>query len=177
MSTLAVNTITAETGNTVSLASGKTLDASQGLTAPSGHIVQVVTNTVTGVVGQNSTSWVNMLSVSITPKYANSKLYIIAFVGGVYMNLSSSTNQSNWRIARDSGSISASQNTHFHTEEGRNLTGAGSRTHPHMGIMDNAVDTNSRTYSVQSERHTGTGGIQINDTSGTSTITVMEIKQ
>ena len=177
MSTLSVNTITAETGNTVSLAAGKTLDASQGLTAPSGHIVQVVTNTVTGVVAQNSTSWVNMLSVSITPKYANSKLYIIAFVGGVYMNLSSNTNQSNWRIARDSGSISASQNTHFHTEEGRNLTSAGTRTHPHMGIMDDAVNTNSRSYSVQSERHTGTGGIHINDTAGTSTITVMEIKQ
>ena len=63
MSTLSVNTITAETGNTVSLASGKTLDASQGLTAPSGHIVQVVTNTVAGGVTQNSTSWVNMISV------------------------------------------------------------------------------------------------------------------
>jgi hypothetical protein len=177
MSTLSVNTITAETGNTVSLAAGKTLDASQGLTAPSGHIVQVVTNTVTGVVTQNSTSWVNMLSVSITPKYANSKLYIIAFVGGVYMNLSSNTNQSNWRIARDSGSISASQNTHFHTEEGRNLTSAGTRTHPAMAIIDPTSGSGSRTYSVQSERHTGTGGIQINDTAGTSTITVMEIAQ
>lgn len=177
MSTLSVNTITAETGNTVSLASGKTLDASQGLTAPSGHIVQVVTNTVTGGVTQNSTSWVNMISVSITPKYANSKLYIIAFVGGVYMNLGSNVNQSNWRIARDSGSINAEQNAHFHTEEGRNLTSAGTRTHPHMGIMDNAVNTSSRTYSVQSERHVGSGGLSINDTSGTSTITVMEIKQ
>ena len=177
MSTLAVNTITAETGNTVSIASGKTLDATQGLTTPAGHIVQVVTNTITGVVGQNSTSWVNMISVSITPKYSDSKLYIIAFVGGVYMNLGSNVNQSNWRIARDSGSINATQNTHFHTEEGRNHTGAGSRTHPHMGIMDNAVNTSSRSYSVQSERHTGSGGLQINDTAGTSTITVMEIKQ
>jgi len=177
MSILTVNTITPLTGDTVSLASGKTLNATQGFTPPAGHVVQVVTNTVTGVVGQNSTSWVNMLSVSITPKYANSKLYIIAFVGGVYMNLSSQTNQSNWRIARDSGDINGEQNTHFHTEEGRNLTGAGTRTHPHMGIMDNAVNTSSRSYSVQSERHVGSGGIQINDTAGTSTITVMEIKQ
>ena len=177
MSTLSVNTITAETGNTVSIASGKTLDATQGLTTPAGHIVQVVTNTVTGVVTQNSTSWVNMISVSITPKYSDSKLYIIAFLGGVYMNLGSNVNQSNWRIARDSGNINGEQNTHFHTEEGRNLTTAGTRTHPHMGIMDNAVNTSSRTYSVQSERHTGSGGLSVNDTSGTSTITVMEIKQ
>lgn len=142
---------------------------------PSGSVVQVVTNTVSGVVVQNSTAWTNMVSVSITPKFANSKLYIIAFIGGVYMNLGGNVNQSNWRIARDSGDIDAEQNVHFHTEEARNLTSAGTRTHPHMGIMDNAVNTNSRTYSVQSERHTGSGGIQINDTSGTSTITVMEI--
>ena len=141
-----------------------------------GHVVQVVTNNVTGVVGQNSTAWVNMISVSITPHFSNSKMYISAFVGGVYMNLSSQTNQSNWRLARDSGGITGA-NTHFHTEEGRNLTGAGTRTHPAMAIIDPTSGSGSRTYSVQSERHTGSGGIQINDTAGTSTITVMEIAQ
>ena len=176
MSTLSVNTITAETGNTVSLAAGKTLDASQGLTAPSGHIVQVVTNTVTGVVGQNSTSWTNMISVSITPHFSNSKMYISAFLGGVYMNLASNANQSNWRLARDNGTITG-HNTHFHTEEGRNLTSAGTRTHPAMAIVDPTSGSNARTYSVQCERHSGTNGIHINDTAGTSTITVMEIKQ
>jgi len=44
MSTLAVNTITAETGNTVSLASGKTLNASQGFTPPAGHVIQTKKN-------------------------------------------------------------------------------------------------------------------------------------
>ena len=142
---------------------------------PSGSVVQVVTNTVSGVVGQNSASWVNMVSVSITPKFANSKIYIVAFIGGVYMNLGGNVNQTNWRISKNGGTIAAEHNTHFHTEEGRNLTGAGTRTHPSMGVMDDAVDTASRTYSAQSEIHTGSGGIQINDTAGTSTITVMEI--
>ena len=176
MSILTVNTITPLTGDTVSLASGKTLNATQGFTPPAGHIVQVVTNTVTGVVGQNSTSWVTMLSVSITPHYSDSKMYISAFVGGVYMNLSSQTNQSNWRLARDSGGITGA-NAHFHTEEGRNLTGAGTRTHPAMAIIDPTSGSGSRTYAVQSERNNGSGGIQINDTAATSTITVMEIKQ
>ena len=176
MSILTVNTITPLTGDTVSLASGKTLNATQGFTPPAGHVVQVVTNTVTGVVGQNSTSWVTMLSVSITPHYSNSKMYISAFIGGVYMNLGSNTNQSNWRLARDGGTITG-HNTHFHTEEGRNLTSAGTRTHPTMGIVDSQSGSQSRTYAVQSERHVGSGGLQINDTAGTSTITVMEIKQ
>ena len=42
MSTLSVNTITAETGNTVSLASGKTLNASQGFVPPAGHVVHTL---------------------------------------------------------------------------------------------------------------------------------------
>ena len=54
---------------------------------------------------------------------------------------------------------------------------AGTRTHPAMAIIDPTSGSGSRTYSVQSERHSGSGGIQINDTAGTSTITVMEIAQ
>ena len=79
-STLTVDNIVADTivGGT----------SSSKVHAP-GHVVQVVTNNVTGVVGQNSTAWVNMISVSITPHFSNSKMYISAFIGGVYMNLSS----------------------------------------------------------------------------------------
>jgi hypothetical protein len=117
-----------------------------------------------------------MISVSITPHFSNSKMYISAFVGGVYMNLSSQTNQSNWRLARDKGAITG-HNTHFHTEEGRNLTGAATRTHPAMAIIDPTSGSGSRTYSVQCERHSGSNGVHINDTAGTSTITVMEIAQ
>ena len=46
-----------------------------------------------------------------------------------------------------------------------------------MAIIDPTSGSGSRTYSVQCERHSGSGGIQINDTAGTSTITVMEIAQ
>ena len=76
MSTLAVNTITAETGNTVSLASGKTLDASQGLTTPAGHAVQQTVGSSTTTFSTTSTSFTNTnLSASITPKYSNSIIF------------------------------------------------------------------------------------------------------
>ena len=86
MSTLAVNTITAETGNTVSLASGKTLDASQGFTPPAGHVVQVVTNksNTSSAFTTTSTSYVtsdNLPKATITPKFSNSKILIRAMVG------------------------------------------------------------------------------------------------
>ena len=172
--------VSASTGGTfsgdVDMASGTTFDASAGLTTPAGHIIQVVTNTVTSVVSQSSTSWTTMFSATITPKFNTSKIFIQAMVGGLYMNLSGA-NQSSWRICRNSGTSITDANTHFHTEVGRNLTSAGTRAFPNMSIVDSPATTSATTYNVQSERHTGSGGIQINDTSGTSTITLMEIAQ
>ena len=81
MSTLAVNTITAETGNTVSLASGKTLDASQGFTAPAGHVIQtltdisVITESTTTKASDNSFANTS-LSITITPTSTSSKIVI-----------------------------------------------------------------------------------------------------
>jgi len=59
MSTLAVNTITAETGNTVSLASGKTLNASQGFTPPAGHVIQTKKTTGSQETSVSGTGWVS----------------------------------------------------------------------------------------------------------------------
>ena len=93
------------------------------------------------------------------------------------MNLGSNTNQTSWRVCRNSGTSITGANTHFHSEVGRNQTGAGTRETPNMSIVDSPATTSATTYNVQSERHTGSGGIQINDTSSTSTITLLEIKQ
>ena len=76
MSTLSVNTITAETGNTVSVASGKTLNASQGFTPPAGHVIQTIT---TGTIARNTisaTAWTNTTyTLSITPSSTSSKIF------------------------------------------------------------------------------------------------------
>ena len=83
MSTLSVNTITAETGNTVSLASGKTLDASQGFTAPAGHVIQtltdvsVITESTTTKASDNSFANTS-LSITITPTSTSSKIIVNA---------------------------------------------------------------------------------------------------
>ena len=79
MSTLSVNTITAETGNTVSLASGKTLNASQGFTAPAGHVIQFVKSPSILTAGitttsNNPTEISTGLRVTITPKSTSSTI-------------------------------------------------------------------------------------------------------
>ena len=79
MSTLAVNTIQAETGSTVTVASGHALDASNGLTTPAGHIIQVVQSTTLTGFSTASTSWVRCtnLSASITPTSTSSKILVL----------------------------------------------------------------------------------------------------
>jgi hypothetical protein len=83
MSTLSVNTITAETGNTVSLASGKTLDASQGFVPPAGHVIQtltdvsVITESTTTKASDNSFANTS-LSITITPTSTSSKIIVNA---------------------------------------------------------------------------------------------------
>ena len=77
MSTLSVNTITAETGNTVSLASGKTLNASQGFTPPVGFVLQIVdSGLTTGETTINAGNASGLASVSLVKKSTNSRFII-----------------------------------------------------------------------------------------------------
>ena len=72
MSTLAVNTIQAQTGTTVSVPTGQTL------VAP-GHVIQVQQVDFTQRHHINTTSRVGLsgqYAVSITPKFANSKILV-----------------------------------------------------------------------------------------------------
>lgn len=72
MSTLAVNTIQAQTGTTVSVPTGQTL-------AAPGHVIQVQQVDFTQRHHINTTSRVGLsgqYAVSITPKFANSKILV-----------------------------------------------------------------------------------------------------
>lgn len=78
MSTLAVNTLQAQTGSTVAIASGQTLHAP-------GHVIQTVYAQYAGFTTTATSSWVEYLSLTITPKLATSKILIqtITCYGGV----------------------------------------------------------------------------------------------
>ena len=97
------------------------------------------------------------------------------------MNVSAQSNQSHWRIGRSIGGASddvpVNHNTNFHTEIGRNLTSAGTRANVDMTTLDSPNTTSAIEYKVQCRIFSGTNGIKINDTAGTSTMTLMEIAQ
>tara|TARA_R110000782_G_scaffold86362_1_gene167523 strand:+ start:786 stop:1337 length:552 start_codon:yes stop_codon:yes gene_type:complete len=141
---------------------------------PAGSVIQVVTFVQNAAVSTSATSYTTMYGATITPSSTSSKILVRAMVGGLYMNLSSS-GQSHWRLARGSSNCTG-QNSHFHTETGRNQTAAGTRAYINMEILDSPSTTSATTYNVQAYRFTGSGSFQINDTAATSIITLMEIK-
>ena len=83
MSTLAVNTIQAETGTTVTVASGHSLDASAGLILPAGvggKILQVKQTILTSNTDFNNSTYTTLMSVTITPTSSSSK-FLVMFTG------------------------------------------------------------------------------------------------
>jgi hypothetical protein len=175
MSTISIKELSHPSGEVIKIASGKTLDLkTQGsVTMPTGSVLQVVTFVQTASVNTSATSYTTMYGATITPSSTSSKILVRAMVGGLYMNLSSS-GQSHWRLARGSSNCTG-QNSHFHTETGRNQTAAGTRAYINMEILDSPSTTSATTYNVQAYRFTGSGSFQINDTAATSIITLMEI--
>ena len=63
--------------NKVIIPSGQTLDASNGFVAPAGHVIQVVQGLgSTGRQVYSSTSYFNLITASITPKFSTSKILV-----------------------------------------------------------------------------------------------------
>jgi hypothetical protein len=139
-----------------------------------GRILQVVSGVATAGITSYSNSWTNMISVNITPTRADSKIAIFVNIGSMYMNLNSAVAQFYWKIARNGSNITG-HNTNFHAEIGRGETNIGQRGFLSMSGVDSPNLSTSITYSAQAARQNGSGGVLINDTSGTSSIIVMEI--
>ena len=174
MSTLAVNTITAETGSTVSLASGKTLNASQGLTTPTGHIIQTQHNTYSTWTTTTSTSWGAIgLDCTITPKFITSELLINITIAGGYL---SSTNEIMYlALYRGGALVTRLDDTFGHVYGGNGISGAWSFKHT-------APQTTATTYQLYWTTN-NVGTIGINNYAGRlgannktrSTMTIIEI--
>jgi hypothetical protein len=139
-----------------------------------GKILQVKETTAHSVVASNPSSYTTLYALTITPSSASNKILVTAMVGGLYLNYGGSVNQTNWRLARGSTACTGAT-SNYHTEVGRNNTGTGSRAYINMQVLDEPNTTSATTYNVQVIRQNGSGGISIGDTSGTSTLTLMEI--
>lgn len=169
-------------------------DLGIGLTSadmPAGSVIQVVSATKTDTQVIDSSSYIDIsgLSVSITPKFATSKLYIHFNMSGSCANSGGSFIQLRKNGAALIVGTDSNSNPKVTTElDGGSLPGDGYIS-VGMGYVDSPNTTTAVTYSVAGHRGPDASGrFMVNrsnnypasttwDTNGVSTITVYEIKQ
>lgn len=182
MSTLAVNTLQAQTGSTVSLASGQTLHAP-------GHVVQTVNSETASQVSVTSTTFTDTsLTATITPKFSNSKIMIVLNQGVYIYRNGVGDLMGGIRLMRDTTMIN----------QGYSDTNGGGGLNPYfalgtsqamyfsywhnMTFIDSPNTTSAVTYKTQgnirntANTHTITFQ-QSSNTTNKSTIVLMEIAQ
>ena len=166
MSTLAVNTLQAQTGTTVSIPTGNKIvgtDATS-IVAP-GMVIQTVTNTSTTTVNSSSTSASDLITASITPQFTNSIIHIEGYVS---------------RMQVVYGSSNAYASLYITDPAGNNLTiavlGSAIANSSPMTVFatHSPSSTSSQTYKIRLS--TSSGGTTSTGTDGQRyTIKLMEI--
>ena len=168
MSTLAVNTITAETGNTVSLASGKNLYAP-------GSVVQIKeAATGTSFTTSSTTIAATNLQVTLTPKFQTSKFFI-----AVQWNANLSGGSSAGIEVNIYKSIGGATATACGDEQisYSGLAGQGSTHHcEYTSLVDTPNTTSQISYQFWAHSHSGTTE-RIAADWGFMRMTVMEVAQ
>ena len=151
--------------NVVTVPSGHTLHAP-------GHVLQVVQGATTTTAASTSTTFVSSgLSVSITPKFATSKLLISITHNGVTKNSGNASNALRMKLQKNSVDY-----TQFLTDFGytgtaiyvANMTAA-------YNLLVNAEDTGTQVWSTVFANAVASSGVYLQDNGMRSTITVWEI--
>ena len=143
---------------------------------PSGHIIQLVTNTYSTPVTISNTTYVDSgLTCQITPKFSTSKIFITV---SQYFRLHHVTADSGagWKIFRDSTEVKASAVNYaiYIYQEGSDAV--DSRGWQTWNYLDSPSTTSAITYKTQISKY-GSGTVIVQDNNNSSTMTLMELKQ
>ena len=157
--------------NTATIASGAITSALM----PAGSILQVKQAESSSQITQSSSADFNIVTVSLTPTAVGNKIFIFGCVMGVQNGSGSNNTRLLCRVVRDSTNLMNSEANHW-------LQGT-STVMRHGGLSINYIDTapstNATTYKLVGY-WSDTGGSQCfvnkDNNSGSSTITVMEVK-
>ena len=181
MSTLEVKELSHPAGQVIKIASGKTLDLhAQGTTKmPAGSVIQVLTTRLATSLSTSSTSFVDLgESITITPKYANSLIYVM-FKSHVYL----SSGNADWkavcfRMLRGSTILAGSENDgNFSIGIHTTATNTHLMTNCVKDYTDLPNTTSAIVYKPQVVARGGIG-IQVNSAhAGGGSMTIMEISQ
>jgi len=180
MSTLTVKELSHPAGEVIKIAAGKTLDLkSQGsVTMPTGSVIQVVTTRLTTQVTINTSSYVDVGgSLAITPKFANSLMYIL-FTSHIYHNESPANQwgRANFQILRDAVVVTGGDPVGgFGSAKHSSVSAMHIMHHYNNSYMDSPNTLNTIIYKPQIS--TVSTNVLLNNSTYSSggSITIMEI--
>ena len=164
MSTLRVDNLNARTSNTITVPTGTIL------TAP-GHVIQVTSVSALSTVVSSSTSFVDVGSVSITPKFSTSRILIFASTYVHRNGGNASTDYWNCAIYRNNVStrlITMADAVLYQSY------GDGTRETITGYCIDTPGTTSSVTYGMCAARQTASGAATFNQ-GAAGNIVLMEI--
>ena len=171
MSTLKVNNLDTQTGSNIVVASGKVLSAA-------GHIIQtVIGSKFTTQQQSTSTSYADVVSLAITPKFSSSVIKVC-----FYYNVSGNHAI---RLVRDSTTVFQPTNTYLNYDadsygQTSHVSDSTRRTIA-MSYIDSPASTSAITYKWQvASYNAGNGtGLMFNELTATtaSAYTYMEIME
>jgi hypothetical protein len=164
MSTLRVDNLNARTGNNIIVPTGTVL------TAP-GHVIQVASVSGLSTVTSTSTSFVDVGSVSITPKFSTSRILILA---STYVHRNSGNAATDyWNCAIYRNNVSTRLLTMADAVLYQSYAD-GTRETITGYIIDTPGTTSSVTYGMCAARQTASGSATFNQGSA-GNIILMEI--
>ena len=148
------------------------IDASAGLTTPAGHVIQSAFTINNLITSNTSTSYSDLLSLSFTPKFNNSMLFIISTIR--YQE-ATSNNDIKVKITHD-GTAIWEANRYFNYSGDSNLI----QTSTIQAFVSSTGSTSARDIKVQVGQYT-TGTSYFNTNTGTSgdecSLSIQEIAQ
>ena len=155
MSTLAVNTITTQTGDTVTLPTGKKIVGTDAASIYSpGSVIQVAHTTYGTEFVYSGSSWSTFFSANFTPKLATSHIYV-----DVAINVGKRAGgevQFNHRLQRNGTNLTAAQhlNTNFVSNydvfRAPDVANSALHIYQNYSMIDDTHNTTSQiTYTLQ----------------------------
>lgn len=176
MSTLAVNTIQAQTGTNISMTSGHTMQPNlhSSTVFPAGHVIQLLHTSHSTEKSMSNTSWANTdLQLSITPKFSTSKIYVLYIMQFRILSTNSDSGIG-FRLLRNGTVVEQATTTYdnYTYDGGGQTEHRGSDTETYL---DSPATTSTLTYGIQGNPYSGT--VRVHSDNNRSRITLMEIAQ
>ncbi len=157
--------------NTATIASGAITSALM----PAGSILQVKQAESSSQITQSSSADFNIVTVSLTPTAVGNKIFIFGSVMGIQNGSGNQNTRFQCKVIRDSTALMISDANHWLQGSTTVLRHGGFS----INYIDTAPSTNATTYKLVGY-WSDTGGSQCfvnkDNNSGSSTITVMEVK-